>query len=84
VDPLEAATLTPVPNGGPLVVTEPSGAMHAVTRLREEPGAVAACDDAGLLLGRVLGLGSETPRIERLAAANQSPLRSAAGIPWAQ
>jgi hypothetical protein len=52
---------------------------------REEPGAAAAADDdAGLLLSRVLGLGSETPRIERLAAANQSPLRSAAGIPWAQ
>jgi len=65
----EVATLTPVPNGGRLVVTEPSGAAHAVTLLREEPGVVAAYDDAGRLLGRVLGLGGDSPRIETLAAA---------------
>ena|SRR5262245_17986940 len=65
----EVATLTPVPNGGRLVVTEPSGSVHGVTLLRAQPGVVAAYDDAGRLLGRVVGLGSDSPRVEGLATA---------------
>jgi hypothetical protein len=66
----EVATLTPVENGGRLVITEPSGAVHALTLLREEPGVVAAYDDDGRLLGRLVGLGAGEPRLVDLAEAN--------------
>jgi len=64
----EVATLTPVANGGRLVVTEPSGAVHALTLLREG-GGIAAYDDGGRLLGRVIGLGGDEPQLADLAAA---------------
>ena len=65
----EVATLTPVENGGRLVVTEPSGEAHAVTLLRER-GGIAAYDDAGQLLGRVVGLASDEPHLVDLAATH--------------
>ncbi len=65
----EVASLIPVENGARIVITEPSGTVHTATLLREEPGVVAAYDDRGQLLGRVLGLGSDAPRLERFAAA---------------
>jgi len=66
----EVASLVPVENGARIVVTEPSGVVHSMTLLREAPGVVAAYDEAGQLLGRVLGLGGDSPRIERLAEAS--------------
>lgn len=57
------AELVPVPNGGRIVVTEASGAVHETTLLREAPGVVAVYDAEGVLVGRVVGVGSEAPEL---------------------
>lgn len=59
----EVASLIPVENGARLVVTEPSGALHQVTLLREQPGVVAAYDAEGKLVSRLIGLGTDSPQI---------------------
>jgi hypothetical protein len=59
----EVASLIPIENGARIVVTEPSGAVHTATLLREAPGVVAAYDAEGTLVSRVVGLGSEHPQI---------------------
>ena len=66
----EVATLIPVPNGARIVVTEPSGAVHSATLLREQPGVVAAYDEQGRLVGRLEGLDGGEPRVVDLAAAH--------------
>jgi hypothetical protein len=57
------AELVPVENGARIVVTEASGAVHEMTLLREAPGAVAVYDAEGVLVRRVVGLGSSAPRV---------------------
>src|SRR5262245_51530 len=59
----EVAQLIPVQNGARIVITERSGAVHTGTLLREAPGVVAAYDAEGRLVSRVIGLGTETPRL---------------------
>jgi hypothetical protein len=59
----EVASLIPIDNGARIVVTEPSGAVHEVTLLRERPGVVAAYDAEGTLVSRLVGLGSDSPQI---------------------
>ena len=63
----EVASLIPIENGARIVVTEPSGALHTATLLREAPGVVAAYDEQGRLVQRLVGLDSDAPQ---LAAAN--------------
>lgn len=65
----EVATLTPIENGARLVLTEPSGAVHTVTLLREADGTIAAYDADGHLRGRLAGLASGDPQLVDLAAA---------------
>jgi hypothetical protein len=65
----EVASLIPVENGARIVVTERSGAVHAMTLLRERPGVVAAYDAEGTLVSRLVGLGTEHPQIDAVAAA---------------
>ena len=65
----EVASLIPVANGARIVVTEPSGAVHSTTLLREGGGAVAAYDDQGHLVARLVGLATGEPRLIDLAAA---------------
>jgi hypothetical protein len=57
------AELVPVDNGARIVVTEASGAVHEMTLLREAPGAVAVYDAEGVLVRRVVGLGSDEPQV---------------------
>jgi hypothetical protein len=57
------AELVPLENGARIVVTEPSGAVHETTLLREAPGVVAVHDAEGALVGRVVGVGSDEPRL---------------------
>ena len=64
----EVASLIPVENGARIVVTEPSGAVHSMTLLREAPGVVAAYDAEGTLVRRLIGLGTDQPRIVEVAA----------------
>ena len=66
----EVASLIPVENGARLVITEPSGAVHTATLLREAPGVVAAYDADGRLVQRLVGLGTDAPRLLDLAAAH--------------
>jgi hypothetical protein len=61
------AELVPVPNGARIVLTETSGAVHETTLLREGPGVVAVYDAEGVLVGRVVGVGSDATE---LIAAN--------------
>lgn len=65
----EVASLIPVENGARIVVTEPSGAVHVTTLLREEGGAVAAYDEEGRLVARLVGLATGEPRLVDLAEA---------------
>jgi Domain of unknown function (DUF3332) len=65
----EVASLIPVENGARIVITEPSGAVHSATLLREAPGVVAAYDAEGTLVRRLVGLGTDDPRIFDVAAA---------------
>lgn len=65
----EVASLIPVENGARIVITEPSGVVHTATLLREGPGVVAAYDADGRLVQRLVGLGSEEPRLLDFAAA---------------
>jgi len=65
----EVASLIPVENGARIVITEPSGAVHTATLLREAPGVVGAYDEHGQLVRRLIGFGSAEPRIVDLAAA---------------
>jgi hypothetical protein len=66
----EVVSLIPIQNGARVVVTEPSGAVHAATLLREAPGVVVAYDEQGRLVSRLVGLGSDTPRLIDLATAH--------------
>lgn len=66
----EVASLIPVENGARIVITEPSGAVHTATLLREAPGVVAAYDGEGRLVSRMVGVGSAEPHLIDLAAAN--------------
>jgi len=65
----EVASLIPIENGARIVITEPSGAVHTATLLREAPGVVAAYDADGRLVQRLVGLDTDAPRILDLAAA---------------
>jgi Domain of unknown function (DUF3332) len=65
----EVASLIPVENGARIVVTERSGVVHTATLLREAPGVVAAYDADGRLVSRLVGLGSDEPRLIDRAAA---------------
>ena len=66
----EVASLIPIENGARIVVTEPSGAVHSATLLREAPGVVAAYDEQGRLVQRLVGLGTDAPHLVDLAAAS--------------
>lgn len=57
------ARLVPVENGARIEVIEASGALHRLTLLREEPGVVAAYDERGTLVRKVVGLGGDDTRI---------------------
>ena len=61
------ARLVPVENGARIEVVEASGARHTLTLLREEPGVVAAYDEHGTLVRRLVGLGSDETRIVEMA-----------------
>ena len=63
------ASLIPIENGARIVITETSGAVHTATLLREAPGVVAAYDGEGRLVHRLVGLGSDEPRLIDVAAA---------------
>ena len=65
----EVASLIPVENGARIVITETSGVVHTATLLREAPGVVAAYDGEGRLVRRLVGLGSDEPRLVDVAAA---------------
>jgi hypothetical protein len=65
----EVANLIPIENGARIVVTEKTGAVHSMTLLREAPGVVAAYDAEGTLVRRLIGLGTDSPRIVEVAAA---------------
>jgi hypothetical protein len=65
----EVASLVPIENGARIVITEPSGAVHSMTLLREAPGVVAAYDAEGELVRRVAGIGTNAPRVLDLAVA---------------
>ena len=62
------ARLVPVAGGARIEVVEVSGARHTVTLLREEPGVVAAYDESGTLVRKLVGLGGEETRIVEVAA----------------
>ena len=62
------AQLIPVENGARIEVVEVSGARHTMTLLREAPGVVAAYDEDGTLVRRLIGLGSDETRIVEVAA----------------
>jgi hypothetical protein len=64
----EVASLIPIENGARIVVTEPSGAVHSATLLREAPGVVAAYDAEGRFVERVIGLDTGAPRLAAVAA----------------
>ena len=64
----EVASLIPIENGARIVLTEPSGAVHSMTLLREAPGVVAAYDADGTLMRRVVGVGTDSPRLVEVAA----------------
>jgi len=66
----EVASLIPVENGARIVVTEPSGVVHSATLLREAPGVVAAYDEHGQFVRRLIGLDGDEPRLVDLAAAS--------------
>ena len=59
----EVARLVPIENGARIVVTEASGAVHTATRRREAPGVVAAYDGEGRLVERLVGVGTDAPRL---------------------
>ena len=61
------ARLIPVSNGARIEVVEASGARHAMTLLREAPGVVAAYDENGTLVRRLIGLGGDETRIVEVA-----------------
>jgi hypothetical protein len=65
----EVANLIPLENGARIVVRERSGAVHAMTLLREAPGVVAAYDAEGTLVSRLIGLGTDQAQIVEVAAA---------------
>jgi hypothetical protein len=65
----EVASLVPIENGARIVVTEPNGAVHTATLLREGEGVVAAYDADGRLVGRLVGLASGSPQLVDLAEA---------------
>lgn len=60
----EVASLVPIENGARVVLNEPSGAVHTMTLVREAPGVVAAYDADGRFVQRVVGLGTDAPRLE--------------------
>jgi hypothetical protein len=62
------ARLIPVENGARIEVVEPSGAAHTMTLLREAPGVVAAYDQDGVLVRKVIGLGSDDAHVLDVAA----------------
>ena len=66
----EVASLIPLENGARIVLSEPSGAVHTATLLREAPGVVGAYDEQGRLVRRLIGLGTAEPRIVDIAAAH--------------
>jgi len=62
------ARLIPVDNGARIEVVETSGAVHTLTLLREAPGVVAAYDQDGTLVRKLVGLGGDETRIVEVAA----------------
>jgi hypothetical protein len=58
-----------VENGARIEVVEASGALHSMTLLREEPGVVAAYDQNGTLVRKLIGLGGDETRIVEIAAS---------------
>ena len=69
VTPAGVAQLIPVDGGARIVITEPEGAVHEMTLLREAPGVVAVYDRDGTLVRRVSGLGSDDPQFVEIAEA---------------
>jgi hypothetical protein len=65
----EVASLIPLENGARIVVTERSGAVRSTTLLREGAGVVAAYDESGRLVGRIVGLAGGEAQLVDLAAA---------------
>jgi hypothetical protein len=64
------ARLIPLHDGARIEVVEASGAVHRMTLLREAPGVVAAYDQDGRLVRKLVGLGSDNPRIVEMAASH--------------
>lgn len=65
----ELATLLPIEGGAQLTLVESEGTVHRMTLLREAPGVVTAYDADGVLVSRLTGFGSESPRVINMAAA---------------
>jgi hypothetical protein len=63
------AQLVPVTGGARIVITEASGAVHEVTLLREAPGVLTVYDRDGTLVRKLVGVGSDDPRIVEIAEA---------------
>jgi hypothetical protein len=62
------ARLIPVENGARIEVVETSGAVRTMTLLREAPGVVAAYDEDGTLVRKLVGLGGDDTHIVEVAA----------------
>jgi hypothetical protein len=63
------ARLIPVDDGARIEVVETSGAVHTMTLLREAPGVVAAYDQDGRLVRKLVGLGGDETRIVEVASS---------------
>jgi len=62
------ARLIPVENGARIEVVEATGAVRTMTLLREAPGVVAAYDENGTLVRKLIGLGGDETRIVEVTA----------------
>jgi hypothetical protein len=63
------ARLIPLDDGARIEVVETSSAVHSMTLRREAPGVVAAYDQDGRLVRKLVGLGSEDAHIVEMAAS---------------
>ena len=62
------ARLVPIEDGARIEVVTPSGEAYAMTLRREAPGVIAAYDEDGTLVRRLVGFGSEGAHIVEVGA----------------
>jgi hypothetical protein len=61
------ARLVPIEDGARIEVVRPSGEAYAMTLRREAPGVIAAYDQDGVLVRRLVGFGSDDAHIVEVA-----------------